>query len=506
MSDQTNSPRTAVAEPPPVDSGPTGHPGITLALIATAYLMVGLDATVVNIALPKIQGALGFSSVGLSWVVNSYTLAFGGLLLLGGRLGDILGRRRMLVAGTALFTIASLAGGFANSPGLLVAARIGQGVGAAMASPNTLALIATNFEEGAPRNRALAVYSATAGAGASVGLILGGVLTDWVSWRAVMFVNVPLGLAVVLGAPRFIREPERHQARIDYGGTLTVTAGMVALVYAFIRVPTDGWGDTVTVLCFVASALLLAAFVVIETRISQPIVPLRLFRSRNRSGGYLNILLLTATMLALFFFLSQFVQDALGLSPANAGLAFLPMTVAMFLTVAQVPKLLPKFGAKPLMIAGAALMTVTMVWLTQISTDSSYLGSVFGPLLIFGVGMGLSFMPLNVTILTGVAREDSGSASGVLQTLMQLGGGLGLAILVTVFGTASKDAAGKPAGASVKEQAKYAFTHGLQSAFTVGVVFVALALVVSVFVFASKKAPAAAKAAPPAQAAAPKAE
>lgn len=207
MSDQTNSPRTAVAEPPPVDSGPTGHPGITLALIATAYLMVGLDATVVNIALPKIQGALGFSSVGLSWVVNSYTLAFGGLLLLGGRLGDILGRRRMLVAGTALFTIASLAGGFANSPGLLVAARIGQGVGAAMASPNTLALIATNFEEGAPRNRALAVYSATAGAGASVGLILGGVLTDWVSWRAVMFVNVPLGLAVVLGAPASSASP-----------------------------------------------------------------------------------------------------------------------------------------------------------------------------------------------------------------------------------------------------------------------------------------------------------
>jgi EmrB/QacA subfamily drug resistance transporter len=491
MSDQTNSQRTAVAEPPPTGTGSTtGHPGITLALIATAYLMVGLDATVVNIALPKIQGALGFSSVGLSWVVNSYTLAFGGLLLLGGRAGDILGRRRMLVVGTGLFTVASLVGGFANTPGMLLAARIGQGIGAAMASPNTLALIATNFEEGPPRNRALAIYSATAGAGASVGLILGGVLTDWVSWRAVMFVNVPLGLAVVLGAPRFIREPERHQARIDYAGTVTVTAGMVALVYGFIRVPTDGWTDALTLGSFAAAVVLLAAFVVIETRINQPIVPLRLFRSRNRSGGYLNILLLTATMMALFFFLSQFVQEALSLSPANAGLAFLPMTIAMFLTVSRVPKLLPKFGAKPLMITGAALMTGTMVWLTQISTGSSYLGSVFGPLLIFGVGMGLSFMPLNVTILTGVAREDSGSASGVLQTLMQLGGGLGLAILVTVFGTSSKNAARHPAGGSAKEQAQYAFTHGLQSAFTVGVVFVALALVVSVFVFVSKKPPA----------------
>jgi len=491
MSEQVSSDRTTVPE---TSSGPraaegNGHPGITLALIATAYLMVGLDATVVNIALPKMQNDLGFSDVSLSWVVNAYTLAFGGLLLLGGRAGDIFGRRRVLIVGTTLFTVASLLGGFANSPGLLLAARIGQGVGAAMLSPSTLALIATNFEEGKPRNRALAVYSATAGAGSSVGLILGGVLTDWVSWRAVMFVNVPLGLAVILLAPRFIREPERHPARIDIIGTVTGTAGTVALVYAFIRVPSDGWSDGGTLSLFAVAVLLLVAFVIVETRVEQPNMPLRLFASRNRSGAYLNILLLTATMLALFFFLSQFVQEVLHLNPAKAGLAFLPMTVAMFATVSQVPKLLPRFGGKRLMMVGAGLMTITMVWLTQVDVDSTYLTAVFGPLLVFGIGMGLSFMPLNVTILTGVARADSGSASGVLQTLMQLGGALGLAILVTVFGTSAKDAARHPIGATAQDKAEYAFTQGLQSAFAVGVVFVALALVVSIFVFRPPTAP-----------------
>ncbi|MBS2536052.1 MFS transporter [Catenulispora sp. NF23] len=495
MSEKPDQPLTAVAEPPPTaEARPGGRDGIVLAIIATAYLMIGLDATVVNIALPKIQAALGFTPVGLSWIINSYTLAFGGLLLLGGRLGDVLGRRRVLVSGTVLFTLASFIGGFSNSPGMLLGARIGQGVGAALLAPNTLALIAGNFAEGAPRNKALAVYSATAGAGSSVGLILGGVLTDWVSWRAVMFVNVPLGLFVALGAPRFIKEPERHQARIDYAGTVTVTAGMVSLVYAFIRVPTDGWSNGLTIACFVAAAVLLIAFVAIETRVRQPIVPLRLFKNRSRSGGYANILLLTAAMLSLFFFLSQFVQDSLKLSPANAGLAFLPMTVGMFATVSQVPKLLPKYGGKPLMVIGSALMTGAMLWLTQLSSSSGYWSSVFGPLLIFGVGMGLSFMPLNVTILAGVPREDSGSASGLVQTSMQLGGSLGLAVLVTVFGTAQKNAAGRPAGASPVVQAQHAFTHALQSAFSVAVVFVGLALVVALLVFKSKKAVAAAMA------------
>lgn len=480
MSDLTH-PATAVpAAPLPA---PGGRPGTTLALIATAYLMVGLDATVVNIALPKIQDALGFSPVGLSWVINSYTLAFGGLLLLGGRLGDILGKRRMLVAGTALFTVSSLAGGLAGGPGLLVAARVGQGVGAAMASPNTLALIATNFAEGPPRNRALAVYSATAGAGASVGLVLGGVLTDWAGWRAVMFVNVPLGIAVVLGAPRYVREPEHRRVPVDLGGTVTATAGTTALVYGFVRAA-GGWGDPLTVACLAAGAVLLAAFAAVESRTAQPMVPLRLFRSRDRSAAYLAVLLLTATMTGLFFFLSQFVQDVLRFGPARAGLAFLPMTLAMFLTVSRVPRLLPRFGAGPLMVAGATLMTATMVWLARIGTGCGYLGAVFGPLLVFGVGMGLSFMPLNATVLTGVAREDSGSAAGVLQTLMQQGGSLGLAVLVTVSGAASRAAEGRPPGAPAAEQARYAFVHGLRSAFTAGTVLAVLALAVSVYVVA----------------------
>ncbi|GAA3012258.1 MFS transporter [Kitasatospora sp. NPDC127116] len=480
----TDVPKEAPDRPAPAG---TRRPGLTLAVIATCYLMVGIDSTIVNIALPKIQAALDFSPVGLSWVINAYLLAFGGLLLLGGRAGDIFGRRRVLVIGTVLFTAASLLGGLANAPWLLILARALQGVGAAMAAPGTLALIASNFEEGTPRNRALSIYSATAATGTSIGLILGGILTSWVSWRWVQFVNVPIGVAVAVLAPMCIRETARQNGRFDFLGTITGTAGVGLLVYAFIRVPAEGWSDSLTVTCFVAAVVLLIGFVLVERRVSHPMVPLALFRDRTRTAAYLNMLMFTATILSLFYFLSQFIQNVLEFSPIRAGLAFLPMTLGMFAVARVVPKLLPKYGAKRFMVVGALLMTVTAVWLSRISASDSYAVGVLGPMLLFGVGAGCCLMPTNVTVLSGVQPQLAGAASGVLQTMMQLGGALGLSILVTVYGTASDDAAKHPQAGTAVEEAHRALTHGVQSAFTASIAFVGCALVIATLLIRTPK-------------------
>ncbi len=463
------------------------YPGIALAVIVTCQLMLILDGTVVNVALPKIQGALHFSATGLSWVLNAYTLAFGGLLLLGGRAGDILGRRRVFIAGISLFTVASLLGGFAASAGWLLATRAAQGVGAALAAPSTLALIATTFAEGPQRNRALGLFSAASGAGASVGLILGGVLTAELSWRWVLFINVPIGVAVVLLAPLFIREPDRRSGSLDLPGALTATAGMVTLVYGFIRAASNGWSDRFTVGAFVAALVLLALFLTIEVRARQPLLPLSLLVNRDRAGAYLNMLLLPATMFGVFFFLTQFLQKVDGVGPLQAGLAFLPWTVVVFAVVRTVPTLLQRFSAKRIMVAGALLITIAMVWLTQISATTGYASGLLGPMLLMGLGVGCSFLPLNVTILAGVAREESGAASGLLQTMQQAGGTVGLAVLVTVFGAASRAAALNPLpGVTQQVQAHLLFAHGVASAFTIGTIFAACILLVALFAIRAK--------------------
>src|ERR1700734_1021486 len=291
------------------------HLGLALVVIATAQLMVVLDATIVNVALPHVQHALGFSGTGLEWVVNAYALTFGGLLLLGGRAGDILGRRRVFIAGIVLFTAASLAGGLATSAPWLLAARAVQGVGGAIASPAVLALVTASFSEGRERTRALSIYTAVAMGGGSLGLVLGGVITEWVSWRWVLFINVPIGVAVILTAPRFLPESERQPGRCDITGALTSTAGMTLLVYGFIQAASQGWGNRTAIGAFAAAAVLLAAFLVNESRVRQPITPLRLFADRGRAGSYLTRLLLVAGMFGMFYFLTQFVQDILGFSP-----------------------------------------------------------------------------------------------------------------------------------------------------------------------------------------------
>src|SRR5689334_6450307 len=328
------------------------RPGIALAIMLGAQLMIILDMTVVNIALPHIQNSLHFSATSLSWVLNGYTLTSGGLLLLGGRAGDILGRRRMFIAGITLFTLASLAGGLATTPEVLLAARALQGVGGAFASPAVLALVVTSFPEGRERTRALGIYMGVVTGGSSLGLVLGGVITEWLSWRGALFINLPIGLAVVAVAPLFVGETPRLPGRFDLAGALSATAGVTALVYGFIRAAASGWDDQLTLAAFGTAAVVLAVFVATETRARQPITPMRLFADVSRAGSFIARLLLIAGMFGVFFFLTQFLQKIMGFSPLRAGLAFLPMTFALFAVSRVAPRLMPLLGAKPLMITG----------------------------------------------------------------------------------------------------------------------------------------------------------
>jgi EmrB/QacA subfamily drug resistance transporter len=468
----------AVARPEAPEAGRDTRSRIALAIIVACQLMVVLDATVVNIALPSIQSSLGFSPTGLSWVVNAYALTFGGLLLLGGRAGDLLGRRRVFVAGILVFTAGSLLGGFAGSAGWLLAARVLQGVGGAVASPTALALISTNFEEGPARNSAFSFYAAVSAAGASLGLIAGGVLTSWASWRWVLFVNVPIGVAVTLLTPLFIRESERRPGRFDLAGAATSTAGMVSLVYAFIHASTAGWGDGLTLAAFAAAAGLLALFVAVELRTPQPITPLHLFADRNRTSAHVTRLLLLAGMFGMFFFLTQFLQDMLGFSPLQAGLAFLPMTMALFASARTASRLLPQFGARRLTVGGAAVTAAGMAWLAQISLGSSYLTAILGPMLLIGIGMGFPFMSLTLVALSGVEPRDAGAASSLVNVVQQVGGALGLAVLVTVFGAAGRSAAGHALGGAAA-QAQWALAGGISGAFSAGLVLTVCAVVVA---------------------------
>jgi EmrB/QacA subfamily drug resistance transporter len=441
---------------------------LVLAAILIAQLMVVLDVTIVNIALPDIKTALDFSPANLSWVINAYSLAFGGLLLLGARAGDILGRRRTLMIGIGLFSAASLAGGFANSEGLLLAMRALQGVGGALASPSALALLMTMFPEGRERIRAIGLYTTVSIGGVALGLIAGGVLTQWASWRWVLFVNVPIGALLLVLARAVLPETERRKGHFDLAGALTSTVGMTALVYGFVRAASDGWGDTTTIASFVIGVLLLGAFVRVELGASSPITPLRLFADRNRVSSYLARLLLTGAMMGMFFFLTQFLQEVLGYGALATGFAFLPLTVMVFgASQLSARVLTQRFGPRQVITFGLTLSTVGIFWMSQLTEHSSYF-SVLGPLLLFGIGNGLSFVPLTMISLAGVEPRDAGAASGLVNVMQQVGGALGLAVLVTVFGSVSKHALAHPAaGASASEVARHAFLVGSDRGFLV---------------------------------------
>jgi EmrB/QacA subfamily drug resistance transporter len=419
------------------------RPGLALALILTCQLMLMLDVTVMNVALPRIRADLGFTPAGLSWVMNAYTLVFGGLLLLGGRMGDLFGRRRMFLIGVVVFTAASLAGGLADSAWLLIAARIVQGLGAAAAGPSTLALITSTITDPQARMRALTLFSAMASSGFAIGLILGGFLTEWLTWRSVMFINVPLGLAVLAFGSRYIAEPARHPARLDLLGAGLATAGVATLVFGFIRAAESGWGSAVVPI--VVGGLLVVAFVVSQTRVAHPMLPLRLFADRNRAAGYVNFFLGPLSMMSAFFFMTQFLQEVSGYGALATGFAFLPMAVGIFALSRVVPRLLPRTGPKPLALTGSLLMAAGLWWMSSLSADSGYLSAILGPMVLMGLGGGLAFSPLNVLIMSTVPPADAGAAGGVLQTMQQIGSTLGLAILVTVAGSSSRGLTGTDA-------------------------------------------------------------
>ena len=455
--------------------------GLALVVIASAQLMVVLDATIVNVALPHVQRALGFSGSGLEWVVNAYAVTFGGLLLLGGRAGDRLGRRRVFVAGLLLFSGASFLGGFATSQWWLLTARAVQGAGGAVIAPTALSLITTNFPEGESRNRAMGVYSAMAGGGGAVGLLLGGLLTTYVSWRWVLFVNVPIGLLVAAAAPRVLAESPRRPGRIDVAGAVTVTAGVALLVYGLSRAATgqDGishWGDTPVLVSLAAAVVLVVSFVLVELRSSDPLLPMRVLADRNRSGAYLIMLCTGTAMFGMFFFLTLFVQTVLGYSAVRSGAAFVPFTAGIVIAAALASQLTARIGARPLILAGATLSAAGMFWFSRLTEHAGYPGQLLGPILVTSFGLGLLFVPLSLVALHNVEEQHAGVAASLLNTGQQVGGAIGLAALGTIAWTAVADnlrtaraaiAAGHQPAASPAQLTAHALATGFARGFAV---------------------------------------
>ena len=478
------------------------HLGLALVVIATAQLMVVLDASIVNVALPSVQRALRFSSANLEWVVNAYTLAFGGLLLLGGRTGDLFGRRRMFMVGVGLFSVASFLGGFATSQAWLISARALQGVGGAIAAPTALALIASTFEEGPSRNRAMGVYAAMSGAGAAIGVLLGGILTDALSWRWVLFVNVPIGLFVLLLAPRVLGETQTQSGRLDLPGALSATAGMTLLVYGLIHASgAHGWGSPGTVIPLVLGGLLLVTFVVIESRSAHALMPLDIFSNRNRNGAYAVMLAIGTAMFSMFFFLTLFMQNVLGYSALRAGVAYLPFAVIIMVVAGAAAKLVSRAGPRFPLALGTLLASGGLFWFSRLTPDSSYLTGVLPGMVLGASGMALTFVPLTVLAVSGIRRDEAGIASALLNSGQQVGGSLGLAVLGTVAATVTRNdlvgafgsgtaqritngtaSASARAPASVHHTVSTAYTNGFTTAFEVGAVILLAAFLLAVTV------------------------
>jgi EmrB/QacA subfamily drug resistance transporter len=440
---------------------------LILALIGVAQLMVVLDATIVTIALPSAQEALGFSDESRQWVVTAYALSFGSLLLFGGRIGDLFGRKRVFVTGLAGFAAASALGGAASSFGVLVGARALQGAFAALLAPATLSLLTTTFTIPEERNRAFSVFGMIGASGAAIGLILGGALTEYVDWRWTMFVNLMLAIPAAAAAVRLIPSDavQTSRSRIDLPGTLTASAGLLALVYGFSNAETHSWGSPVTIAALVAAGALLTTFVAIERRVAHPLLPLRVVTDRARGGGFLALGIVGAGMFGVFLFLTYYLQQTLGFSPLGSGLAFLPM-VAMIMPAGAIgqTRLLPRFGPRPLVAAGMGLSAAGMLMFTGVTVGSSYATAVLPGLLVIGLGLGLIFAPAMDTATRGVDGPDAGVASALVNTGQQVGGSVGTALLSTLASSAAGAyASTHQAAANV---AAHAAVHGYTTAFT----------------------------------------
>jgi EmrB/QacA subfamily drug resistance transporter len=408
---------------------------LALAVVGTAFFMTVLDVSIVNVALPTIAEKLHFSRENIQWVVTAYALSFGGFLLLGGRAADLLGRRRVFMVGVALFSVASLVCGLANSEGVLIAARAVQGLGGAIISPAALSIVSTTFTEGAERNKALGIWGALGGSGAAVGVLLGGVLTKYLGWEWIFFVNVPVGALVLVATRPIVHESriETEERHFDPFGAITVTSGLVLFVYAMSRAPFVGWGSARTILLLIASVALIGAFLVIESRVDKPLMPFDIFRVRTVAGANIVGLLLGAVIFANFFVLTQYVQGVLHYSALKAGLTFLATAGTAVISAGVAQALVTRVGVKPILALGLALMTAGMVWYTQIPVHGSYAADLLPGYLFVGVGIAFSFVPVTIAALAGVSQEEAGLGSGLINTSQQIGGGIGVALASTVY-------------------------------------------------------------------------
>jgi EmrB/QacA subfamily drug resistance transporter len=439
---------------------------LALALLAAAQFVVILDASIVNVALPSIGADLNFSQENLSWVVNAYVLVFGGFLLLGGRLADLLGRRRLFMIGLVVFAFASLAGGLAQNEAQLIIARAAQGLGGALLSPAALSLVTVLFEEGAERNKAMGVWGAVAGSGGAVGVLLGGMLTEWAGWEWVLFVNVPVGIVAAALAPRLLPESRTEGRHFDFAGAISVTAGLSLLVYTLVDANDAGWGSAQTLGLGALAFALIGAFYVIERRSKAPLMPFPgIFRIRTITGINVSAVLIAAALFSMFFFISLYMQQVLGYSALEAGLAYLPLAVGIIVTAGATAGLVTRFGFKPVLVVGLIVTAAGLLWFTQVDAGGSYLSDLLGPMMLAAVGLGLAFVSMTVAAVSGVEAHEAGLASGLINTSQQIGGALGLAILATIANARTDDAVAS--GQALPS----ALTEGFQAAFAVGAGF-----------------------------------
>jgi EmrB/QacA subfamily drug resistance transporter len=482
MTNETQMTKRAPKSPVTLDTPRAKN--LALILLAMTQFVIVIDASIVNVALPSIGTALNFSRDDLSWVVNAYTLTFGGFLLLGGRLADLLGRRRMFMGGLVLFSLASFAGGIAQSEAWLIAARAVQGLGAAIVSPAALSIITTTFAEGSERNRALGIWGAVAGAGGAAGVLLGGILTSGLSWRWVLFVNVPIGLTAAALAPRFLAESraEGDSKSFDFPGAVTVTAGLSLLVYAVVDAVNAGWGSTATILRLAGAVLLLIAFVVIEMRQRDPLMPFTIFRLRTLRGANIVGLLIGMSLFSMFFFISLYLQDVLHYSPIKTGISYLPLAVGIIISAGLASQLVNRLGFKLPLIAGMLLIAGGLLWFSQVpGTGGSYLTDVLGPSLLAAVGLGFSFVPVTIAAVTGTEPHEAGLASGLINTSQQVGGALGLAILATVANSRTQSLL--EAGV---HNTSIALTKGFDRAFLIGAGFAVVGAILAAVLISSR--------------------
>jgi EmrB/QacA subfamily drug resistance transporter len=471
----------------PTDNVPLSTPrakNLALLLLAMTQFVIVIDASIVNVALPSIGAHLHFSRDDLTWVVNSYTLTFGGFLLLGGRMADLLGRRRMFMLGLVVFSLASLGGGLAQSETWLIAARAIQGLGAAIVSPAALSIITTTFADGAERNRALGIWGAVAGAGGAAGVLLGGILTSGLSWRWVLFVNVPIGLIAAALAPRTLNESRREEAggRFDIQGAVTVTAGLALLVYAVVDAVNVGWGATRTIACLTAAVLLLIAFVVIELREKDPLMPFSIFRQRTLRGANIVGLLIGMSLFSMFFFISLYLQDVMHYSPIKTGIAYLPLAVGIIVSAGLASQLVTRVGFKIPLTIGMILIASGLFWFAQVpAPGGSYLSDILGPSLLAAFGLGFAFVPVTIAAVTGIEPHEAGLASGLINTTQQIGGALGLAILATIANSRTQDIL-----SSGVHHTAIALTKGFDRAFLIGGGFAVAGAILTMLLISSK--------------------